>query len=307
MAAADKIIEVRLANAVMTSKSRLYPTKDGKWFKGGYESKSYMGWTGDFNSSNAESRNRPSFGIMEFAHTLLLALPHLKEGVAKGIYGPAISVLVGQIEQHTDALRQVDGAAKDVARSHLSLSIASKEIVEWLHELQANKKFRDMLPFLFVKSEIAKHVANQFLEWTSIVGDPQAFAASVTTPAKQPASNALLKVSKATTEEKARERLVAYITEVLAPSSEKTFQRATTVPAEDSFADWGAQNGEDAADDGVEEPVPKKTSKKRRLESAEEEVEEQVSTKAVKKRRQETAEEEIEEPAPKASRKTRKN
>ena len=47
------LAEVRLANAVMTSKSRLYPTKEGKWFKNDVEQKNFSEMA-TFTPSTAE-------------------------------------------------------------------------------------------------------------------------------------------------------------------------------------------------------------------------------------------------------------
>ena len=73
--------EVRLANHGLTSKSRMYPTKNGSWTRDGIEKKTYSEWKATFSGTSTESRNRPVYGFQEMAHTLLLAEARLRDGV----------------------------------------------------------------------------------------------------------------------------------------------------------------------------------------------------------------------------------
>ena len=270
MAASKSIPEVRLANAMMTSKSRLYPTKEGKWLKNDIEKKSAAELTSTFTAASAESRNRPYYGLQELCHTLLLAVPHLRDGVAKGIYGPAVAKLVEDIQSHQSALQQLNGAEKNVVRSRPSVKAAVDEVLDWLVRLSQKKTVRDMLPFLFVKSEIGKHVSNQLLEWTSAMLDPAALAAAATMPESQPAPMKLRKVSTKDTLPGAVTAFKAYFTEVLAP----------TAPAAAAVDDTAAGDGEATFANWADSPVAPKRKSRKRQRVEEEEADEAAEADA---------------------------
>ena len=189
-----KIPEVRLANHPMTSKSRMYVTKAGSWTKNAMEGMSYDQWTGTFSSSTVESRNRPNYGLQEFAHTLVLGEDKLRLGLQQGIYGPAVQQLVDQIGGHREALAQLDGASK-VVKSAASVKAAVKEIVEWLAQLATKPKLKRLLPVLWTNGEIARHVAQQLAEWVSVAGDPVKFASEVPRVGDQPCSSLMREVN----------------------------------------------------------------------------------------------------------------
>ena len=76
----------------------------GKWTRDGIENKTYEDWVSTFSATTVESRNRPFFGIQEFAHTLLLAEPILQEGLEKGVFGPAIQTLCDLIAKNKNGV-----------------------------------------------------------------------------------------------------------------------------------------------------------------------------------------------------------
>jgi len=90
----SKIAEVRLNMHQLTSKSRLYITKAGAVTKNKIEEMDFDTYTKDFKADNTESRNRPNYGLQEFAHTLICAKPVLEEMTEQGLFGPGIGLLV---------------------------------------------------------------------------------------------------------------------------------------------------------------------------------------------------------------------
>jgi len=281
------IAEVRLANAVMTSKSRLYPTKEGKWFKNDVEKKSFSEMVATFTPSSCESRNRPHYGIQELCHTLVLAVPHLRDGVAKGVYGPAVNALVTEIQSHHQALQQLNGAEKGVVRSRTTVKAAVEEVFDWLSKLAKNKKFRDLLPFLFVKSEIGKHVSNQLLEWTSATLDPAALAAAATQPDAQPAPKLLRKVAKKDSVEEALSAFKTYFVEVLAPASSTP---TVPEPADDADTDTFAFLFDEDEDVKKEKPSSRKKGDKRKAAEIDSETEVLPPPRKRRGKRQQAAE-----------------
>ena len=172
------IQEVRLSAHPLTSKSRMYPTKDGSWTKNDIENMSYEQMVAGYNGQNSESRNRPQMGIKEFAHTMLLGLPELRKGLEQGIYGPALAKLADQIEEHKEALAQLDGASKAI-KTEASVNAGVNEIATWLQELSTKPNFKAMLPVLWYQGEISRHIAQQLSEWVSAIDDPMTFVAHI--------------------------------------------------------------------------------------------------------------------------------
>lgn len=162
----------------LSGKSRLYPTKAGSWTKNGIEKLSYSEWTSKFVANNAESRNRPEYGFMEMSHTLLLALPVLRQGIQDGVFGPVIVKLCDQIEAHKEALAQVDKASSAL-KTHESVTSAIGEVVGWLEELATKQQLKSLLPVLHFQGEVCRHISHQFAEWLSGVDDLPRFAASI--------------------------------------------------------------------------------------------------------------------------------
>jgi len=254
----------------------MYPTKNGSWTRSGLEDMDYKKMADTFTGSTCESRNRPTFGFQELAHTLLLAEPHLRDGVAKGIFGSAISTLISQIDGHKDALAQIDGASRAV-KTKSSFSAGVSDVIEWLHELSGKGKFRELLPKLQFGGEVCRHVSQQMCEWVSAAEDPKAYAKSVTTIANQPESELLAKMTKAKDSKSGRDLLKAYFKNTLSPKADKASKDdpASTEPG--SFSNFMDDSDDASKDDGAcadtgkdASPAPKGGKTRRANRTAEE-------------------------------------
>lgn len=188
---AAKIPEVRLNQHQLTSKSRMYITKKGELTKNKVETMTYEDFVATFDSGSTESRNRPKFGVQEFAHVFNTTRPMLQELQAQKLLGDGFAGLLAQIDAHSAALETLDGA-KGVAASKAEVEAATHEVLAWLNGKASSKRWRAMIMALMRLGEVSRHVAQQLAEWTSAAADPQAFHAAIGNQDAQPQA-ALLK------------------------------------------------------------------------------------------------------------------
>jgi hypothetical protein len=299
MASKDKIMETRLANHGMTSKSRMYVTKAGSWTRDNIENKTYEDWVKTFTSTTCESRNRPSFGLQEMAHTLLLAEPRLQEGVDRGLYGVGIAKLLESISANKENLEQLDGAST-CAKTSASIKAGVQATVLWLRDLYNKKIFRALLPVLFTQGEVLRHVSQQLAEWTSACGDTETFADNISRVNDQPHPEQLKEFVR--DKKHPEKKLIGYFTDTLAGASvaPKNSKRVST----SSFANW--DDDEEDADgeggDAAATPREKKQKKRSSKNPEDDAADEQQSEEAVRKtpsrkRRKHSAEHRDEDPA----------
>jgi hypothetical protein len=245
-----RIAEVRLNSHLMTSRSRMYPTKAGVWTRNKMEDKDWAAWKLEFNAVNVESRNRVAMSLREAAHVLLLALPIMKEGVEQGVYGPVILTLVQQVDLHKEALAQVDGAS-GVPKTAASVQAAATELCDWFELLSTKRMLKAVLPKLHFSSEVLRHVTLQLGEWISALEDPVAYAAAITRPLDQEAPGCARFVR--CTAGNGKRRLAEYLGSAMAPAGQAAAVVAPVLAGAGGFANFM----EDDAAAPVAAPAPR--------------------------------------------------